>query len=90
MKINAYVKNRGSSVTSKPLPSSPPLQRGRGLANHPLSCHPQRSVCQSRKGKENERKWEKGGSNGETTAPFYCRRPVQFIQTEAYISAQCM
>ena len=59
MKINAYVKNRGPSVTSKPLPSSPPLQVGRGLANHPLSCHPQRSVWQPKKGekrKENEEK----------------------------------
>ena len=61
MKINAYVKNRGPLVTSKPLPSSPPLQGGKGLANHPLSCHPQRSVWQPSKGKENERKWEKGG-----------------------------
>ena len=61
MKINAYVKNRGLSVTSKPLPSSPPLQGGRGLANHHLSCHPQRSVWQPRKGKkmkENGRKEE--------------------------------
>ena len=59
MKINAYVKNRVQSVTSKLLPSSPPLQGGRGLSNHPLRFHPQRSVWQPRKGKENERKWEK-------------------------------
>ena len=52
MKINAYVKNRGPSVTSKPLPSSPSLQGGRGLTNHPLSCHPQRSVWQPRKGEK--------------------------------------
>ena len=59
MKINAYIKNRGPSVTSKPLPSSHPLQGGRGIASHPLSFHPQRSVWQPRKGKENERKWRK-------------------------------
>ena len=60
MKINAYVKNRGPLVTSKPLPSSPPLQRGRGLANHPLSCHPQRSVWQPRKGEKMREKKENG------------------------------
>ena len=60
MKINAYVKNRGPSVTSKPLPSTPPLQGGRGLANHPLSCHPQRSVWQPRKGEKMREKGKMG------------------------------
>ena len=55
----AYVKNRGPSVTSKPLPSSPPLQGGRGLAEHPLICYHQRVFGSRENGKENERKWRK-------------------------------
>ena len=59
MKINAYVKNRGPLVTSKPLPSSPPLQGGRGLAEHPLIFHHQRVFGSRENGKENEIKWRK-------------------------------
>ena len=58
IKINAFVKNRGRQFTSNPS-QQPSSSRRRGLANHPLSCHPQRSVWQPRKGKENERKWRK-------------------------------
>ena len=87
MKINAYVKNRGSSVTSKLLPSSPPLQRGRGLANHPLSCQPHRSVWQPRKGekmREKEEKWENWSPNFIQSKK---RLPQQCVQM-AYIALQ--
>ena len=78
MKINAYVKNRGPSVTSKLLPSSPPLHGGRGLANHPLSCHPQRSVWHPRKRekrKENEEKETAG-----KLPPAHCIADVQEVK----------
>ena len=75
------------------LANSPPLQGGSGLAKRPLSCHPQRSVWQPRKRKENERKWRKDAAGKLPPAP--CIAGVQefidtkFLQTEAYIDAQC-
>ena len=87
MKINAYVKNKGPSVTSKPLPSSPHLQRGRGLANHPLSCHPQRSVWQPRKGEKMREKEEKRENWSPNFIHSKKRLPQQCIQM-AYIALQ--
>ena len=75
------------------LANSPPLQGGRGLAEHPLSCHPQRSVWQPRKRKENERKGRKEAAGKLPPSP--CIADVKevidtkFLHTEAYIDAQC-
>ena len=46
-----------------------PLKDGGGLAKHPLIFHHQRVFGSRENGKENERKWKKGGSSGETAAP---------------------
>ena len=55
------VKNRGTEkYTLKSLPGSPPLQGGRGLANHPLICHHQRGVWQPRKGEKMREKGKTG------------------------------
>ena len=48
-----------------------PFKDRGGLAEHPLICHHQRVFGSRENGKENERKWKKGGSNGETTAPVF-------------------
>ena len=51
-------------------------------------------MAAEKNGKENERKWKKGGSSGETAAPVsLLPKEVihpKFVQTEAYIGAQCM
>ena len=50
MPINVCVKKQRTNSYLRSPPSSFLLQGGRALANHPLSCHPQRCVWKPRKG----------------------------------------
>ena len=55
-----YVRSKQGTVRYlQTLANSRPLHGGRSLAKHPLSCHPQRSVWQSRKGEKMREKGEK-------------------------------
>ena len=59
MTITAYVENkRTSSLPQNPSPAALLVKDKRGLANHPLICHPQGCLA-SEKVRENERKKSK-------------------------------
>ena len=88
--INTCVKNSGTVSYLHTLANSRPLQGGRGLAEHPLSCHPQRSVWQPRKWKRKGKKKGKGSCGETASRLLYIRSQVcRFVQTETYIDAQC-
>ena len=53
------LKTEDQQFTLNPKPAALLFKEKSGLANHPLSCHPQRGVWQPRK-------WKKGRENGAT------------------------
>ena len=68
-----------------------PFKDGGGLAEHPLICHHQRVFGSRENGKENERKWKKGESSGETDA-LVSVLPKEvidrFVQIKTYICSE--
>ena len=60
MPINVCVKKQRTNSYLRSPPNSLLLQGGRALANHPLSCHPQRCIWKPIKGGKMEN-WRKTG-----------------------------
>ena len=75
MPIKTYVKNRDQQLPQNPSPVALLFKEKSSLANHPLSCHPQRGVWQPRK-------WKKNRENEAEEEKWENSRPVLYIPTK--------
>ena len=81
------------SVAFDPLPNSLPLQGKRALAAHPSSCHPRRVFGSRERGKKIKENGETGKQRENCRPLSIAKSEVidsKFVQTEAYIGAQCI
>ena len=81
------------SVAFDPLPNSLPFQGKRALAAHPLSCHPRRVFGSRERGKKMKENGERGKQLANCRPLSIAKSEVidpKFVQTEAYMGAQCI
>ena len=78
MSINVCVKKQRTNSYLRSPPSSLLLQGGRALANHPLSCHPQRCVLKPRKGGKMEN-WRKTGPKACALKFYWLSSPTVHV-----------
>ena len=65
------LKTENQQLPQNPCPIALLLKEKSGLANHPLSCHPQRGCLAAEKMRERKRKMREEGSSGKTPASLY-------------------